>query len=141
MKKRNTINFFRFRFFRFFIFFLLFYNYLYVLWFFLNFYFSVLKVETVVDGAKRKCIVKNITKEDSGNYICEVVGTDSRVSGKLTISKSILPKTSTEIQPAKTIEFARSKKELRLKDIKSNKAWVRCPVTDYWMKNPNLIKS
>merc|ERR1712157_500786 len=45
--------------------------------------FSILKYECVAEGAQRKLIVKNIRRQDVGEYVC-ICG-DSKVTIKLTV--------------------------------------------------------
>lgn len=122
--------------------------------------FSILKFEDVVQGATRKLLVKNISAKDAGNYYCEAVGANSKVTCKLTVGKgssksgssartatsdipqSLQHKSSTlglYIPPNLTVTKIREYvlTEALNRDIALKKKWIRSPDSwNQWIRNP-----
>lgn len=126
--------------------------------------FSILKYETIVDGAKRKLIIKNIANKDGGNYHCEA-SDGSKVSCNLNVGgkavgpaappKPVLSSDFKVAMPAAmTMSFgliiprnlpSNKHKEYVMtevynKDIEANRIWVRSPASwNTWMRNPEKV--
>merc|ERR1711990_106354 len=110
--------------------------------------FSILKYECVSNGAQRKLIVKNIRRQDVGEYQCKVGS--SAVTVKLTVGakkadgsamtvgdlglkkKAIINHNDTAALLASALEKAKS----------TNKKWVRHPnYYNLWIMNPDYVQA
>lgn len=109
--------------------------------------FSILKYETVVDGATRKLIVKNIRRQDVGEY--SVKSGESKCTVKLTVgaqSASGAALTVGDLGLKRRGSFAgdRGKESAILAALEkaklSNKKWIRHPnYLNLWIMNPDYV--
>jgi uncharacterized protein YodC (DUF2158 family) len=109
--------------------------------------FSILKYETVANGANRKLIVKNIRRQDVGEYSAK--SGESKVTVKLTVgaqSSSGSALTVGDLGLKRRGSFAgdRSKEGAILAALEkakaSNKKWIRHPnYLNLWIMNPDYV--
>lgn len=109
--------------------------------------FSILKYETVVDGANRKLIVKNIRRQDVGEYSCK--SGESKVTIKLTVgaqgaSGSALTVGDLGLKRRGSFAGDRSKEGAIMAALEkakaSNKKWIRHPnYLNLWIMNPDYV--
>lgn len=107
--------------------------------------FSILKFEAVVDGAKRKLIVKNINRKDAGEYSAK--SGESSVSVKLSIGGARGGGLAVAAMPKRRGSVSDRSKEAAVmaalaKAKERNQMWIRHPnYLNLWIQNPDFVKA
>jgi len=108
--------------------------------------YSILKYEASVDGANRKLIVKNIRRQDVGEYVCK--SGESAVTIKLTVGARGASGATLKVGDLglkRRGSFSNQSKENAIflaleKAKKSNKKWIRHPnYLNLWIMNPDFV--